>query len=199
MGCRYSFRQSAKAYQSKWLCHRFTLVTRWQTSCVFVCPRRWGAGPLEAVPAQVGVIGADIRNQRLTLVSATGGSVREVSPANLNVYEYDWSAQGDRVAATAAPGPADNNWWIAKLYTLSLLSGEMKLVYTPPVERQISVPRWSPDGKTIGFIGGIMSDEGFLGGDIFAVSSAGGPARDLTPGTTASPMGSDGWQTRRFS
>ncbi len=126
-----------------------------------------GGGPLEAVPAQVGVIGGDIRNQRVTLVNAAGGGIREVSPTNLNIYEYDWSPQGDHMATTAAPGPADNNWWTAKLYSLDLPSGQMNLVYTPAAERQISVPRWSPDGKSIGFIGGIMSDEGFLGGDIF--------------------------------
>ena len=55
------------------------------------------------------------------------------------------------------------------LYAWRLNSKEMKLVYTPPVDRQIAVPRWSPDGKTIAFIGGLMSDEGFLGGDIFTL------------------------------
>ena len=34
---------------------------------------------------------------------------------------------------------------------------------------QIAVPRWSPDGQTIAFIGGLMSDEGVTGGDIFTV------------------------------
>src|SRR5439155_20434897 len=34
---------------------------------------------------------------------------------------------------------------------------------------QIAVPRWSPDGKTIAFIGGLMSDQGVTGGDIFTV------------------------------
>ena len=38
------------------------------------------------------------------------------------------------------------------------------------------IPRWSPDGKQIAFIGGIMSDEGSVGGDIFAVPATGGAA-----------------------
>ena len=51
---------------------------------------------------------------------------------------------------------------------------------------QIAVPRWSPDGKTIAFIGGLMSDEGSVGGDVYAIPAAGGDPRDLTPGMNAS-------------
>ncbi len=148
-----------------------------------------GEGPLAAVPAQLGVIGSEVHNQRLAVVNVADGTVREVSPANLNIYEYDWSPDGSRFAVIAAPGPANNNWWIAQLYTLSLASQEMKLVYHPPAEQQIAVPRWSPDGKEIGFIGGLMSDEGFLGGDIFLIGSQGGKARDVTAGRKASPNG----------
>jgi Tol biopolymer transport system component len=118
-----------------------------------------GGGPLEAVPAQTGVIGGETHNQRLTTLNLSGGAPVSLSPAELNVYEYDWSPDGMKFAAIAAPGPADNNWWTAKLYTLDVRSKEMTVVYQPPVDRQITVPRWSPDGKTIAFIGGLMSDE----------------------------------------
>jgi Tol biopolymer transport system component len=39
---------------------------------------------------------------------------------------------------------------------------------------QIAVPRWSPDGKAIAFIGGLMSDQGSTGGDVWIVSADGG-------------------------
>ncbi|HSU61192.1 MAG TPA: S9 family peptidase [Bryobacteraceae bacterium] len=148
-----------------------------------------GGGPLEAEPAAVGVIGGSIHNQRLTVVNAAGGEIRQVTPAELNIYEYDWSPDGKRFAAIAAPGPADNNWWIAKLYTVDGATGQMKVLYQPPPVQQVAVPRWSPDGKQIAFIGGLMSDEGFDGGDIFAVPSAGGAVKNLTPGIHASPSG----------
>jgi len=146
-----------------------------------------GGGPLEAVPAQTGVIGAETHNERLTTLAVSGGAPVSLSPAELNIYEYDWSPDGTKFAAIAAPGPADNNWWTAKLYTLDIHSKEMTVVYQPPVDRQITVPRWSPDGKTIAFIGGLMSDAGFIGGDIFSL--AGSEAKDLTPGMNASASG----------
>ncbi len=155
-----------------------------------------GGGPLEAVPAQTGAIGSDIHNQRVAVVSAAGGELRQVSPATLNIYEYDWSPDATRFAALAAPGPADNNWWIAQLYVLEISSGRMDVLYHPPAERQLAIPRWSPDGKQIAFIGGLMSDEGFNGGDLFAISSNGGEARDLTPERKASPSGLR-WQDAR--
>ncbi len=148
-----------------------------------------GGGPLEAVPAQTGAIGSDIHNQRLVIVGAEGGEMHRVSPAELNIYEYDWAPDGTRFAALAAPGPGDNNWWTGKLYAVAISKGEMESLYTPPANRQLAVPRWSPDGKQIAFIGGLMSDEGFNGGDIFVMNSQGGEPRDLTPARKTSPSG----------
>ncbi len=126
--------------------------------------------------------------------------MRQISPAALNIYEYDWSPDGNRFATLAAPGPADNNWWIAQLYVLNIGSGRMDVLYHPPVERQLALPRWSPDGKQIAFIGGLMSDEGFNGGDIFTIGvtmgTQGGEPRDITPGIKASPS-SLMWQDSR--
>lgn len=147
-----------------------------------------GGGPLEAVPAQTGAIESEIHNQRLTVVSAVGDSEpHQLSPSDLNIYEFNWSPDSARFAAIAAPGPADNNWWIAQLYSCDAASGQMQVLYHPPAERQLAVPRWSPDGKQIAFLGGLMSDQGFNGGDIFLVSSAGGEARDLTRDRKTTP------------
>jgi dipeptidyl aminopeptidase/acylaminoacyl peptidase len=143
-----------------------------------------GGGPLEAEPLETGVIGGEIHNQRLTIIDATGRGVKQVSPADLNVYEYDWSPDGRAFALTAAPGPGDNNWWVAKLYTMPADSGKMTEIYKP--ETQLAMPRWSPDGSTLAFIEGLMSDEGFTGGDVFTVSASGANAKNRTPGRTTS-------------
>ena len=39
----------------------------------------------------------------------------------------------------------------------------------------------SPDGKTVAFIGGLMSDFGSVGGDVWTVPAAGGTPTDVTP------------------
>ena len=86
--------------------------------------------------------------------------------------------------ATAAPGPGDNNWWIAQIYKIDIGSGKATSIYKPSL--QLAVPRWSPDGKQIAFIEGIMSDEGFHGGDLFTDAGNGGSATNRTPGRKAS-------------
>ncbi|TMQ07628.1 MAG: S9 family peptidase [Deltaproteobacteria bacterium] len=144
-----------------------------------------GGGAIEARPPETGLIGGEIHNQRLTLVDPRSGAARQVSPAELNIYEYDWSPDGRTFALTAAPGPGDNNWWTAQLYTMPAATGAMTVLHKPAL--QIALPRWSPDGATIGFIGGLMSDEGATGGDVFTVPAAGGAATNRTAARPSSP------------
>jgi dipeptidyl aminopeptidase/acylaminoacyl peptidase len=145
------------------------------------------AGPLDPVPPDSGVMESKIYEQRLALVDVAAGSTRQISPANMYIYEYDWSPDGRSFAVSAAAGMGDNNWWIAQIYTLSAAGGELKPVYKPGVQQQIAEPQWSHDGRSILFIGGIMSDEGSTGGELYQVSVAGGgEARSLTPGINSS-------------
>ncbi len=142
-------------------------------------------GPLEAIPAETGVISHQIYNQRLTTIDAASGKVRQVSPADLYVHEYGWSPDGKSFVATAAPGPGDDNWYIAQLYTIGVESGKTTSILKTSM--QIANPEWSPDGKKLAFIGGLMSDEGATGGDIFTLPAAGGEPRDVTPDRKSSP------------
>lgn len=144
------------------------------------------AGPLEPSTKDAGVVEEHIYEQRLTLINARSGETKPITPADTYVYEYDWAPDSDRLTYTAAKGNGDNNWWVAQLYTVASSSGEVRQVYKP--ELQIADPRWSPDGNQIAFIGGIMSDEGSTGGDIYAVPAMGGvAAHDLTPSRKSSP------------
>ena len=142
------------------------------------------AGPLVAESPQTGEIREAVTEQRLTLVDVASGRLRQISPADMYVYEYDWSPDGSRFAVTAAHGNGDNNWYIAELDTLDAAGGAMKSVYKPPL--QIANPAWSPDGKQIAFIAGLMSDEPAVGGDIFTVNAAGGEPQNVTPDMKAS-------------
>jgi len=142
------------------------------------------SGPLVAETPQTGEIKDAFFEQRLAVVDVASGKLRQISPADTYVYEYDWAPDGLRFAVTAALGNGDNNWWIAELYTLEGATGLMKSIYKPHL--QIANPVWSPDGKGIAFIEGLMSDAGLTGGDIFSVDAKGGEAQDLTPEMKAS-------------
>ncbi len=114
------------------------------------------------------------------------------TPANLHVYEFDWRPDSKGLAYVAADPPGENNWWVAKLYTQEL-GGVGKAILAPAEVSgalhglQIAVPRWSPDGKAIAFIGGLMSDQGSTGGDVWIVPADGGSPQDLTTNRTTSP------------
>jgi len=142
-----------------------------------------GGGPLMAAPATTGVIDTVIHNQRVAVLNIATGQLRQVSPPDLYIYDFDWSPDDKTFVATAAPGPGDNNWWIAQIYTIGIAKGKATSIYKPSL--QVAVPRWSPDGKSIGFIEGIMSDEGFHGGDLLVIPPVRGEA-NRTPDRKAS-------------
>ena len=151
-----------------------------------------GGGPLMAAPMTTGVIDTAIHNQRIAVFDVTNGQLRQVSPPDLHIYDFDWSPDDKMFVATAAPGPGDNNWWIAQIYTIDIAKGNATSIYKPWL--QVALPRWSPDGKSIAFIEGLMSDEGFHGGDLFSMSADG---RDVTNRTSSrkASINSFFWQT----
>jgi dipeptidyl aminopeptidase/acylaminoacyl peptidase len=143
-----------------------------------------GGGPLMAAPTTTGVIDTAIHNQRIAVLDVPNGQLRQVSPENLHIYDYDWSPDDKTFVTTAAPGPGDNNWWIAQVYTIDGTNGAATSIYKPSL--QVAVPRWSPDGKSIAFIEGLMSDEGFQGGDLFTISASGADVQNRTNGRKSS-------------
>src|SRR5208283_3088894 len=103
-----------------------------------------------------GLIGSVIDEQQIATVDARTGALVLVTPSDDYVYEYDWSPDGASFAFTYARGNGDNNWWIAKLATIASTGGAPRDVLAPSY--QIDAPKWSPDGKSIALIGGLMSD-----------------------------------------
>src|SRR5438477_1644699 len=143
-----------------------------------------GGGPLMAAPTATGLIDTAIHNQRIAVLDIAMGQLRQVSPVNLHIYDYDWSPDDKTFVATAASGPGDNNWWIAQIYTIDIAKGNATSIYKPTL--QLATSRWSPDGKSIAFIEGLMSDEGFHGGDLFTISADGTGLKNRTPGRKTS-------------
>jgi dipeptidyl aminopeptidase/acylaminoacyl peptidase len=138
------------------------------------------AGATQPGVRQVGEIGEENDEQRIAVVPLIGGPLRPVSPADRYVYEYDWLPDGSGFVATSARGNGDNNWWVATLDRVDLATGSLSAIAAPAM--QLRFPRVSPDGRTVAFIGGLMSDFGPVGGDIYTVPLAGGTSVDITPG-----------------
>jgi dipeptidyl aminopeptidase/acylaminoacyl peptidase len=141
------------------------------------------SGATQAGVRQVGEIGEHSDEQRLAVFDANGApvaaaAVKPVSPADRYVYEYDWTPDGRGFVATTALGNGDNNWWVATLDAIDAATGDVRNIAKP--RTQINNPRISADGRTVAFIGGLMSDFGSIGGDLWNVPFAGGEPVDVT-------------------
>ncbi len=135
--------------------------------------------PVAATPRDTGMMDTHIDRQHLAVIDAASGDLKSITANDYYIYEYDWAPNGKQLVVSQARGSGNNNWWVAKLSSVDATTGDMHQLAAP--KHQIANPRWSPDGSTIAYIGGLMSDQGVTGGDLFVVPAAGGTPRNLTP------------------
>ncbi|WP_420137528.1 S9 family peptidase [Sphingomonas sp.] len=146
------------------------------------------AGATQAGARQVGEIGETSDEQRLAIFDVAANipsaAIRPVSPQGRYIYEYDWTPDGRGFVATTALGNGDNNWWVVTIDAIDATTGAVRQIAKPAT--QANFPRVSPDGQTVAYIGGLMSDFGSVGGDVWTVPFAGGQPVNTTPGYKAS-------------
>ncbi|MES3101636.1 S9 family peptidase [Sphingomonas faeni] len=140
------------------------------------------SGATQAGVRMIGEIGEKSDEQRLAVfdIAKPATAVTPLSPAGRYVYEYAWTPDGRGFVATTALGNGDNNWWVATLDAIDAQTGAVRAIAKPAT--QLNQPRVSPDGRTVAYIGGLMSDFGSIGGDVFTVPLAGGSPRNITAG-----------------
>ena len=147
-----------------------------------------------------GVIGEDgVEVQRVYSIDLASGRGNWLTPLTLHVYEFALAPSSREIAYIGAEIPGENNWWVAKLYAAPVKNGpddvsaQPRIVFDPVTSTtamkglQIAVPRFSPDGTKLAFIGGLMSDQGSTGGDVWVVDAKGGQPTDITPNIDGTP------------
>ena len=143
--------------------------------------------PMAAEDRATGIIDsmANTNVQRIAIISRHTGEVTEATPGGLYVFEYDWSPDSRQFVYNAALPPGDDNWYISAIYKQPVATEDTQRIYQPAF--QVAIPRWSPDGKRIAFIEGLMSDQGGNGGEIFIMDTNGKNRRNLTPDRRSTP------------
>jgi dipeptidyl aminopeptidase/acylaminoacyl peptidase len=155
-----------------------------RVALLYSSPIEQANSPLAATPRDTGVMDTHIDRQHLAIVDVASGRQQLMSPPNLYVYEFDWSPNGRQFVLSAATGSGNNNWWVARLYSLNFQTGVLRELARPT--HQIAQPTWSPDGSRIAYIGGLMSDQGVTGGDLYFIPASGGQPTNVTPQATVS-------------
>ena len=146
------------------------------------------AGALAAMDAPSGVIGEDhVEVQRVAAVAASVPSPRPSPPRPPSSPPPTFTSTNSTGLPIPRPSPTSPPTRPVKTTGGSPNSTRNPLpgIPNPPQSSrpsdvsgplhglQIALPRWSPDGKAIAFIGGLMSDQGVTGGDVWIIDASG--------------------------
>jgi dipeptidyl aminopeptidase/acylaminoacyl peptidase len=112
--------------------------------------------------------------RRLDLWNPDDGTVRTISPNDVNVWEAAWAGP-DTVAAIVSDGPGEETWYASRLVLVDVDGGEAREVYrSGRVDRQIALPAASPSGGRIAVVEAVASDRGVVAGDVVVIDVASG-------------------------
>ena len=96
-------------------------------------------GPLNPLARDAGVVSATVYEQRLAVIPAGGGEPRLLGPADLNIYEYDWSPDGRRFVVSAVRIVSCSGPLVAIAAVLSPGARPVRSVIVPPASVTIGI------------------------------------------------------------
>jgi dipeptidyl aminopeptidase/acylaminoacyl peptidase len=99
--------------------------------------------------------------RRLWLVDASSGATRDVTPEDVNVFEFGWA--GGKVAAVCTDEPSESAWYEAWVGLIDLEARSVERVHAP--KWQLQAPRISAGGR-VAWIEGFASDRGVATGTV---------------------------------
>lgn len=97
--------------------------------------------------------------------------VRQVSPADINIWETVWCGN-EALAAVVSPGPGEGLWYRARLHILELATGKSREVYA--AQDQLGCPAASPSGAHLAIVEAICSDRWIVAGELRLIETASG-------------------------
>jgi dipeptidyl aminopeptidase/acylaminoacyl peptidase len=136
-------------------------------------------------PAKDPIVVTPDRHRRLWIVGATSDQPYPVTPADITIWEYAWSSDGQQFAVYYSTGPGETDWYRGQVGIVPTEGGAVRRL--TQLTRQAGALAWSPDSSRIAYISGEWSDRGLVGGEVFVIPATGGSPRNLTPGVEFSP------------
>jgi len=131
----------------------------------------------EALPSWVPAVeSADesYRWRRAWVYELATDRVRQVSPAEANIWEATWCGNG-ALAAVTSPGPGEGLWYSARLSLIDVATGKARELYTP--KDQLGWPAAAPSGKHLAVAEAICSDRWIVAGDLRVIETASGSVK----------------------
>ncbi|MEM6990166.1 MAG: S9 family peptidase [Myxococcota bacterium] len=122
----------------------------------------------------------DVHGTKRTLhaVDVSDGKSRRVAAGKQHISAFAWAPAGDRLVVRASErADVDAEMMYSRLYTLSAKGGALtKLTET---EGKLGAMAWSPDGKTLAFLGALDIGDP-TAGVLYTVPAQGGAKKALT-------------------
>ncbi|HLG13614.1 MAG TPA: S9 family peptidase [Blastocatellia bacterium] len=120
------------------------------------------------------------KHTRLYVADVRTADSKLVTRQSLTVHDFDWSPDGRQFILAATDTPlVDDAYMRVRLIVASVDGGDPRLL--APTHGKLTLPRWSPDGRWIAWLGATAMNDPFAG-SVFVVSAGGGAPENLSRG-----------------
>lgn len=127
------------------------------------------------------VVDTDHRHHVLKVVTIASGATVTVTPETSTAFEMDWSPDGKQLAVMWAKTPGNDDNYMFRTLSVVNADGKGEPRKLASDMGKMGHVRWSPDGKTIAWLGAADLNEGTTG-TIWTVPAAGGTPTALNKG-----------------
>jgi dipeptidyl aminopeptidase/acylaminoacyl peptidase len=111
------------------------------------------------------------RWRRAWVYEVAADCVRQISLAEINVWEAAWCSSGS-IAAVVSHGPGEGLWYSARLHIIDLRCDSVREIYKPG--DQIGWPAASPSGNHLAIVEAVCSDRWIVAGDLGLIETSSG-------------------------